>query len=512
MDLKSYLAILKGNIWVVMTTFVVTVAVVTIISFATTPTYTASTTLRVATASTGNIDYSDYIYADRLLNTYIRLATSSPVLDELASKLNLQKAPATKVETIPNTELIKISIDSQDPSVAQNAADSLSQILIDQGRELYSGGGQSALEILSEQLAQADEELNLARQEYDTYLLQPGSDKEKASNMEVAIQLKEKTYATLLDQYDQARLKEIERKNMITVVEPAEFPITPSKPNKLLNISLGSVIGLVGGVGLAFLFENLFGSRLYSSKQIEAVTELNTIGKIPTIEKKRMVGFKRKKGERYFFPFNEAFRRLHVQILIQNSRLPSRYSNKIFMITSSEPSEGKSTITANLAIAIAQSGKNVIIIDCDLHIPKQHKIFGLSNTIGLSNILSDKESDKSGTVQKTKYNGLFVITSGPMSKSNTKLLGSEKMTELIQSLENDFDIILLDTPAFLAVADSAQLAPIVDGVVLVVRRNYIREDALREACRQLKDINARVVGLVVNEAERNGTYYYYGHK
>lgn len=182
------------------------------------------------------------------------------------------------------------------------------------------------------------------------------------------------------------------------------------------------------------------------------------------------------------------------------------------MITSSEPSEGKSTITANLAIAIAQSGKNVIIIDCDLHIPKQHKIFGLSNTIGLSNILSDKESDKSGTVQKTKYNGLFVITSGPMSKSNTKLLGSEKMTELIQSLENDFDIILLDTPAFLAVADSAQLAPIVDGVVLVVRRNYIREDALREACRQLKDINARVVGLVVNEAERNGTYYYYGHK
>ncbi|PKN87860.1 MAG: hypothetical protein CVU46_03085 [Chloroflexi bacterium HGW-Chloroflexi-8] len=169
MDLKSYLAILKGNFWVILTTFIVTLAVTTGITFLITPTYTASTTLRVATASSGTVSYSDYMYADRLLNTYIKLATSRPVLEELANNLNLQKIPVTKVETIPNTELIRISIDSQDPSVAQKAANSLAELLIEQGRELYSRGGQSALAILSAQLSQAEEELTLARKEYDTY-------------------------------------------------------------------------------------------------------------------------------------------------------------------------------------------------------------------------------------------------------------------------------------------------------------------------------------------------------
>jgi non-specific protein-tyrosine kinase len=328
--------------------------------------------------------------------------------------------------------------------------------------------------------------------------------------MDEAIQLKEKTYATLLDQYDQARVKEMSRTNMISVVEPAIVPLTPSKPNKVLNIGLGIIFGLIGGVGLAFLFENLFGSRLYSSKQIEEITELNTIGKIPSIERRRLVGLKNKKSEHYFFPFNEAFRRLHVQILLQNNNLPSRYSNKTFMITSSEPGEGKSTITSNLAIAIAQAGKKIIIVDCDLHIPKQHKNFLLPNTVGLSNLLNDPNTI--GAVQKTRYPGLFVITSGPQSPTPAKMLGSPNMTTLIQSLAKEYDIVLMDSPAFLAVADTAQLAPIVDGVVLVVRRNQIREEAVREACRQLADIKARVIGLVVNEAERSGTYYYYGHK
>lgn len=508
MDLKSYLILLKGNLWIILTTFFVTVAIVTGISFIMTPAYKASATLRVATASAGVASYSDYMYADRLMNTYIKLATSSPVLEELSQTLNLIKLPEIDVALIPNTELIKVTAESENPQVAQNTANTLADILISQGKNLYSGGGKSALEILQEQLNQAEEELNKARKDYDTYISQSGADTDHIVAMEAVIQLKEKTYETLLDQYDQARLKEIERNNMITIVEPAAFPIFPSKPNKLLNISLGSIIGLIGGVGLAFLFENLFGSRLYSSKQIEAVTELNTIAKIPSIERKRFKGLKRKKGERYLFPFNEAFRRLHVRILIQNNSLPSRYSNKTFMITSSEPGEGKSTITSNLAIAIAQSGKKVLIIDCDFRIPKQHKIFGLSNTFGLSNILNDP--GKSIPIQKTKYPGLFVITSGSLAQSITKVLSGSQMSELFLSLENDYDIILLDTPAFLSVADSAQLAPIVDGVVFVVRRNYIREDALREAYRQLLDINARIVGLVVNDAERNGSYY--GHK
>lgn len=499
MDLKSYLMLLKANIWVILTTLFVTVAVVTGISFIIPATYSSSTTLRVATDSSGVASYSDYMYADRLMNTYIKLITSSPVLDELSKEMNLESLPAIHVELIPNTELIRVTVNSQNPQIAQTAANSLVKILITQGKDLYSGGEKSVLEILSEQLNQAEEELHTARQNYDTYISGSGADPDRVSSLEAIIQLKEGIYNTILDQYDQARLKEIERTNMISVVEPAVFPVFPSKPNKILNIGLGFILGLTGGIGLAFLFENLYGTRLYTSKQIAAVTGLKLIGKIPHLTRRKL------KFKTHSFQFNESFRRLYAQLILQNRNIPNRF-NKTFMITSSEPGEGKSTITANLGIAIAQSGKKVIIVDCDLIIPEQHKIFDLPNETGLSTLLDKSKTE--GAVRKTQYPGLFVITSGPMLPKSAELLGSPQMTTLMNSLSQQFDVVLLDTPAFLAVADSAQLVPIVDGVVLVVRRNQIREEVVVEATRQLMDIDARIIGLVVNEAERNGTYYY----
>lgn len=261
MDLKSYLVSLKGKIRVILLTAIVTVVVVTLITFLIPSTYTASTTLRVAMASTGSIEYSDYMYADRLMNTYTRLATSGPVLQELASSLNLQTIPEIKVEPIPNTELIKISVDSTSPEIAQKSADSLAEILIAQGKQLYSGGGKSTQEILGEQVDQVEQELTQARQEYDAYIAQTPTEPERVQALSDAMKLKEQTYMTLLDAYDQARLREMTRANIITVVEPAVLPLTPSKPSKALNIGLGLIIGIAGGIGLAFLIDNLGSTR-----------------------------------------------------------------------------------------------------------------------------------------------------------------------------------------------------------------------------------------------------------
>ena len=172
MDLKSYLAILRGNRWVIIITTAVTLAVVIFITFTMTPTYISTTTLRIATSSSGVVGYSDYMYADRLMNTYTKLATSRPVLGELSSELNLETLPKIKVETIPNTELIKITVETSDPKVAKQSANTLANILIIQGQQLYSGGGKSVQEILSEQLVQAEKELTDARHEYDTFVLE----------------------------------------------------------------------------------------------------------------------------------------------------------------------------------------------------------------------------------------------------------------------------------------------------------------------------------------------------
>jgi capsular exopolysaccharide synthesis family protein len=313
-----------------------------------------------------------------------------------------------------------------------------------------------------------------------------------------------------LDQYEQARLKELMRTNLISIVDPAIVPVAPSKPNKLMNIGLALIFGLLGGIALAFLFENLFGTRLYTSKQIEAVTGINTIGKIPPMEHNRLFSFNKHRSELSNFPFAEAFRRLNVQLFLQNNNQKNGGSFKVFMVTSSEPGEGKSTITSNLAIAMAQSGKKVIVVDCDLHIPQQHKLHDLSNQVGLSTVLQNPVSEI--TVKKTRYPGMFVLTSGTLPDSPTKLLGSSQMISVLTLLSKQYDAVLLDTPAYLTVSDAAQLVSMVDGVLMVVRRNYIREESVIETCKQLVEIKAPILGIVINDAERNSPYYYYGER
>jgi capsular exopolysaccharide synthesis family protein len=193
---------------------------------------------------------------------------------------------------------------------------------------------------------------------------------------------------------------------------------------------------------------------------------------------------------------------------MQNPNTQDGGTLRSLLITSSEPGEGKSTIAANLAIAFAQSGKKVIVVDCDMHIPKQHEIHGLSNKVGLSTLLK-KPTNIEKRVQKSVIPGMYVLTSGPLPPNPAKILDTPQMTSLIKDLSQQYDVVLLDSPAFLALADTALLAPIVDGVILVARRNFVQEGALQETCRQLADIKAHMIGLVVNEAELNGISYYY---
>ena len=505
MDLKAILAILWGNKWIIIATTVITVAVVAVTTFLSTPIYSASTTLRVATASSGSVSYQDYMYADRLMNTYTKIATSRPIREELMTKLGLSARPTLNVTTIPNTELIRITVESPSPAVAQTAANTLAEILIEQSKELYAGGGKSPKEILSEQLAQAEAELNLTRQEYDSLVAQSPGDSERIDTANQAIKVKETTYTTLLEQYDAARLREALRENTITIVEPAVVPTSPTKPRVVLNIGLGLVLGLVGGIGLAFLFQNL-DNRLYTSGQIEDAAELPLIGKIPPM--RRMKLLESKKSDAYF---KESVRRLRTKILAQKSNNSNGDPLKTLLVTSAVPSEGKSTIVNHLAKMMAQSGQKVIVVDCDMRIPKQHKLFGLPNKIGLSSVLN-QQVHPDEAIQKSQYSNLRVMTSGKTPPNPAELLGSPQMKALIDYATQQYDFVILDTPAILAVTDATILAPEVDGVVLVCRRTVIHKDAVQEVCKQLASVDARTLGVVVNDAELNGSYYYYHGK
>jgi len=339
MDLKGFLAIVWGKKWVILTTTLVTVAVVTAFTLLTRPVYTATTTLRVATAVGGSVTYSDYMYADRLLNTYVKIAASGPILNELVEQLSLAERPQIKVAIVPNTELIQISVDSTDPGVAQLAANTLAEMLIAQGKELYSGSSTSPLDILNDQLMLAEAELKQARLNYEELVTQSPSKTEEIEAANRMITLKENTYEAVMNQYEQARLSEALKANTITVVDLATRPVSPSRPRTLINIGIGLLVGLCGGLGLAFLIENLNG-HLYSSEEIESITGIPVLTKIPNVKRESLL-LSKNSTHPPDLSLYEAFYRLRTNIQKQYMDNAGDASTHSFLITSAEPGEGK---------------------------------------------------------------------------------------------------------------------------------------------------------------------------
>lgn len=182
------------------------------------------------------------------------------------------------------------------------------------------------------------------------------------------------------------------------------------------------------------------------------------------------------------------------------------------VITSSGPGEGKSTTAANLAVVFANSGSRVLLIDADMRKPTVYKTFQLSNTAGLSTILSTEKSVVS-TAQSTGIENLSVLTSGPKPPNPSELLNSQRMNQILEEARRSYDIVIFDMPPIVAVTDAQIMASKVDGTLLVVRENVTKKEAVTKAGELLKLVNARVLGAVYNGAEQSKDqgYYYYSN-
>jgi len=204
-------------------------------------------------------------------------------------------------------------------------------------------------------------------------------------------------------------------------------------------------------------------------------------------------------------PIAEAYRTLRTNI--QFSKTDGEL--KTIMFTSSGPGEGKSTTIANTAVALAQSGKKIILVDCDLRKPVQHKIFGKKNR-GLTNILVEEiEADR--IIQDTQVENLRVLTSGPIPPNPSELLGSAKMQELINYLKTQADYVIIDAPPVIAVTDASVLASKVDGITLIINSGSVRPEMAQKAKDLLVKANGHLLGVILNrvEIEEEHAYYYY---
>ncbi|MBV9406551.1 MAG: CpsD/CapB family tyrosine-protein kinase, partial [Acidobacteriaceae bacterium] len=212
----------------------------------------------------------------------------------------------------------------------------------------------------------------------------------------------------------------------------------------------------------------------------------------------------------------ESFRSTLISILFASDADPTP---KVLVVSSAEPGEGKSTVTSNLAIAMAEVGQRVLLIDADMRRPRQHDIFAVSNERGLSSLLRERaelNGDRSigGIIQDSLVPGLFLLSSGPGAGTTTNLLYGPRMPELLRYLRSNFDIVLIDTPPMLQMPDARVIGRVADGVILVIRAGHTTRDAAIAARKRFSEDGIRVIGTVLNDwnpkSSPNGYYGYHG--
>lgn len=333
----------------------------------------------------------------------------------------------------------------------------------------------------------------------------------------------EQTYMMMTKQLEETKIQEAGKRKDVRIVDPAIEPLFPTKPKKKLNLALGLILGLGLGVGITFMRE-YFDNSIKTQEELEQVG-FNILATIPKIEMSKMeeklearlskLGpIEGKKIEARLIthldpksPVSEAYRALRTNL--QFSKIDKNI--QMVLVTSSGPKEGKSTTSANLAIAMAQSGKRVVLVDGDLRRPVVHSIFGLGKDDGITNYLMD-DIDYKTMIKKSIMENLYIIPSGVLPPNPSELLASHKMEELLKKLRTDFDFIIFDTPPVIAVTDAAILATRVDGAIVVVKSNHTNRDALIRAKSLLDAVDSHILGALLNGVEAGGmygTYYYY---
>ena len=199
-------------------------------------------------------------------------------------------------------------------------------------------------------------------------------------------------------------------------------------------------------------------------------------------------------------PFAESFRDLRTNIMFSQADRKLRS----ILVTGTEISEGKSTVCGNLAFAFALNGKRVLVIDCDLRRPSQHRMFSTKKTPGLSDYLAGVEPDVDTLIQPTMHENLFILSAGNKTPSPNELLGSNKMTELVERLEGEWDYVILDTPPLLLLSDATLVSRAVDGILMVVRMGYTNRNLLKEV-QKLDHFRQRLLGVaIVGPSDKTG--------
>ncbi|NOY69176.1 MAG: polysaccharide biosynthesis tyrosine autokinase [Deltaproteobacteria bacterium] len=290
----------------------------------------------------------------------------------------------------------------------------------------------------------------------------------------------------------------------VWVLERAKSPEFPYKPNVFLNLFLGLMLGIVSATGLAFFIEYI-DITIKVPDEIESRLGLPLLGTVflSRLKKKEMINSMIKNPNS---AFSERYKAIRTSIMLTSAD----NKPKSLLITSGSAGDGKTITSVNLALAMVHFKHRVLLIDADLRNPQIHNLFGLDNTEGLSTYVAGVLNGD--LVKPGPMPGLDIITSGPKPPNPSEIISSQRVRDMIGQMSQKYDMVLLDSAPSLYVTDSLILSKVVDGTVLVIRAGKTDYDMAQNCIKSLKDINARLIGIILNaiNIKENGYYSYYG--
>jgi len=401
--------------------------------------------------------------------------------------------------------------------IQQNAAEVREQLRSEINRILDSLDAEyrSALRNERELQVSMDQQRNLARRLGDQMV--------QYSLLRRDVDTSRELYTALLTRLKETQISSALLTSNIAIVDRAEIPLHPSKPRRSLNLLIACVVGLFGGVGLAFFFEYL-DTNIKDAREIETVLGVPTIGLVPSqaslggrrIARQRRLAAANGAGPDAPFALvahtenesvmSEAFRNLRTSLLYSSPDHPP----KTIMITSLQPEDGKTSTATNLAIALGQLGSGeVLLIDGDMRRPNLHELLRVSQAPGLSTFLTG-QVDLPSILKPTKIPNLHVIPAGRTPLNPAELMASARLNQALELLGERFTHIVFDAPPLIGVSDAMILAPRLEGVILVLRHGRASRVAAHRALQLLGSVRARVLGVVLNDVDvsKSGSGYY----
>lgn len=312
---------------------------------------------------------------------------------------------------------------------------------------------------------------------------------------------------SLLQKLNEVGIAAMSKASSIQVVDNAVYPKRPSRPNKSLNFFLSVIFGVMGGVGIAFLVE-YFDNTIKDAKEIETGIRLPSLGIIPLQTNIAADSRPLLVNSGATNQVAEAFRSIGTFLLLSSSEKPPQ----TILVTSPGGGEGKTTISINIAVALAEAIGPGIIIDADLRKPRLHSVFKIDNKTGLSKYLSGNiefDSDDGKLIRPTALKGISFIPSGPTPPNPSELLYSARMKDLLDALQSLYSFVIIDAPPVMGMPDSILLSSLVDGTVLVVRAGETQKNALSETKRIFSTVNAKLLGVVLNGVKKQDMKYDY---